>query len=791
MDSKTGTPAQPVGPFIGRPLPRFEDRRFVRGAGRFTDDVALSGQTHAVFVRSPHAHARLVRIDAQAARDRPGVLAVLTGDDYTSDGHVGIPQAPMPADAVDHRRPAFVAKPPRAILNVPQLPLAVERVRYVGEAVAIVVAETLLAARDAAEQVAVEYEVRAAIVDVLDAVAPGAPALRLSAPDNIAAEAEYGDRDATLAAIASADLIVEQTFRNQRVAAAQMEPRSAIGSYDPAQGRYTLISGSQGVHRQRQALAACLGVPHDRVRVICPDVGGGFGLRTNLSPEQVAVGWAARRIGRPVKWTSDRSEAFLTDFQGRDLVTKAQLALDRDGRIRALSLDLLGNVGAHTVSYVPLNNGMRIATTVYDVPAACVRIRAVLTNTVPTAPYRGAGRPEATFVIERLLDIAARRLKIARVEIRRRNLIRRDLLPYRTAMGLTYDSGDFAANMERVLALADWDGFQVRRAQAKKYGRLLGIGIANYVGSPVGAPHERVEVKVASDGSVELMVGTQSTGQGHETSFAQVMADQLGVAPEAIRLVSGDTAAIASGGGTHSDRSMRLAGSLMVEAAAIVIVRARRVAARLLHAPEADVAFADGLFFASRSNRRLSFVDIARLIETGSSLPGSLRAPLSGEATFTGRIPAYPTGAAVCELELDPETGAMVIHRYISVDDAGRPINPLILHGQVHGGIAQGVGQALQEQIVWAKTGVVLTGSFLDYGIPRAHLLPTFSVELAEDPTFGNHLRVKGGGESGITPALAAVMNAVLDALSPFGVEHIDMPATPQRIWQAIRRARS
>ncbi|MGP0092904.1 MAG: xanthine dehydrogenase family protein molybdopterin-binding subunit [Xanthobacteraceae bacterium] len=789
MDSKTRGPAQRVGPFIGQPLPRFEDRRFVRGAGRFTDDVALPGQTYAVFVRSPHAHARLLRVDAQAARACPGVLAILTGDDYTADGHVGIPQAPMPADAVDYRQPAFVAKPPRAILNVPQLPLAVERVRYVGEAVAIIVAETLFAARDAAERVIVEYEIRTAIVDVLDAVVPGAPALRLSAPDNIAVEAEHGDRDATLAAISGADLIVEQAFRNQRVANAQMEPRSAIGSYDPAESRYTLISGSQGVHRQRQALATCLGVPHEQVRVICPDVGGGFGLRTNLYPEQIAVVWAARRIGRPVKWTSDRSEAFLTDFQGRDLVTKAQLALDHEGRIRALSLELLGNIGAHTVSYVPLNNGMRIATTVYDVPTAWVRVRAVLTNTVPTAPYRGAGRPEATFVIERLLDIAARKLNIGRAEIRRRNLIRRDRLPYRNAMGLTYDSGDFAANMERVLALADWDGFPARRARAKKDGRLLGIGIANYVESPVGAPHERVEVKVASDGSVELRVGTQSTGQGHETSFAQVMADQLGVAPEAIRLVSGDTATIASGGGTHSDRSMRLAGSLMVEAAAIVIVRARRVAARLLDAPEADVAFADGLFFTPRSNRRLSIVDIARAIETDSALPDPLRAPLAGEATFTGRIPAYPTGAAVCELELDPETGAMVIRHYISVDDAGRPINPLILHGQVHGGIAQGIGQAVLEQVVWAETGDVLTGSFLDYGIPRAHLLPTFSVELAEDPTFGNHLRVKGGGESGITPALAAVMNAVLDALSPFGVEHIDVPATPQRIWQVIRGA--
>jgi carbon-monoxide dehydrogenase large subunit len=543
------------------------------------------------------------------------------------------------------------------------------------------------------------------------------------------------------------------------------------------------------VHRQRASLAACLRVETDRVRVVCPDVGGGFGLRTNLYPEQAAVVWAARRVGRPVKWTGDRSEAFLADYQGRDLVTRARLGLGRDGRIRALSLDLIGNVGAHTLSYVPLNNGTRIATTVYHVPVACVQVRGVMTNTVPTAPFRGAGRPEATFVIERLLDIAARRLRLDRAEIRRRNLVRG--LPYRSAMGLTYDSGDFAGNMQHVLDEIGWDGAAARRERAAQDGRLLGIAVANYVESPVGAPHERVEIRVLPDDSVELAVGTQSTGQGHETTFAQVIADRLGVDPDSVRLVGGDTAAIVSGGGTHSDRSMRLAGTLIVEATGTVVAQARRLAAALLGVAQTDVSFADGFCFAADSNRRWSLFDLAREIAGNPMLPGDLRKPLAAAATFTGRIPAYPTGAAACEVEIDPQTGSVRIRRYVSIDDAGQPVNPMILHGQVHGGIAQGAGQALLEGVVHAAgSGDVLTGSFLDYGIPRATLFPPFDVALTEDPTSANPLRIKGGGESGITPAPAVVTNAVVDALSPYGIEHLDMPATPARICTAILAAR-
>ena len=777
------------GPFIGQPMPRFEDLRLVRGAGNYNDDISVPEQAYAVFVRTPHAHARVVSIDVSAARARPGVLAVLTGVHYIADDHIGMAHMPNPADAHDVKIPTFEPTAERKILNELQLPLAVGCVRFVGEAVAMVVADSFTAARDAAEAVAVEYEVLPAVTDVLEALAEGAPTLWPDAPANLALDNAFGDRAAVETALEKAHVVIEQTIRSQRTASAFMEPRSAIGSYDGAEQQYTLISGCQGAHRLRHAIAGCLNVAQERVRVLCPDVGGAFGSRFNIYPEQVAVVWAARRVGRPVKWTGDRHEGFLTDYTARDVVTSARLGLDRKGRILALALALTANTGAHTVSYVPLSNGYRVAPTVYDVPIAWVRLRAAMTNTVPTAPFRGAGRPEATAVMERLLDIAAKRLKIDRVELRRRNLIAHDKLPHRTATGLTYDSGDFAGNLARAVAMADWDGFPARRKAAKKRGRLLGIGVVNYVETPVGMPHERVAVSVSADG-IELRGGTQSSGQGHETSFRQVVADQLGVTPEAINFMAGDSAMLASGGGTHSDRSMRLAGALMVETSRTVIDKARRIAAAMLDVPAADISFSDGLFVAPKSNRRLTLLDIAKAIDALPSLPDDLR-KLGAEATFTGRIPAYPTGAAVCEAEVDPETGTIDVRRYTSIDDGGQAINPLILHGQVHGGVAQGVGQAMLEACVYEPgSGQLLSASFLDYGMPRADHFPPMDVELTEDPTHGNALRVKGGGEAGITPSSAVLMNAVMDALSAIGIEHMDMPATPQRVWHAIRTAR-
>ena len=640
-----------------------------------------------------------------------------------------------------------------------------------------------------AELVAVDYEVLPAVVDVLDAIAPGAPTLWDKAPDNIAMESEFGDRAAVDALMADAHLVIEHEFRNQRVANMQMELRSSIGSYDAASGKYELLSGSQSAHRLRFYIMSALGMTSEQLRVVTPDVGGGFGPRTNLQPEQAILLWAAKVVGKPVKWTADRSECFLTDYTGRDLVTRAKLAFDRRGRIKAFSAELIGNVGGQTVSFVSLNNGWRISPGVYVVPKAWLRVVAVMTNTVPTAPYRGAGRPEAMFVIERLMDMAAKRLKLDRVEIRRRNMVPHDILPYHTATGLNYDSGAFAANLDHALALSDWNGFAARRKDVKKRGKLAGIGVANYIEAPVGAPHERADVTVMADGSVELKVGTQASGQGHETSFAQVVADQLGVHPADVRFVQGDTSKVVSGGGTHSDRSMRYAGRMIVEASADIVARAKKVAAALLNVHEDQVVFEDALFSAKNSNRRLTIADIARAIDE-DPLPDELRKPLTATAHHTGRIPAHPTGVAVCELELDPDTGVIAITRYTSLDDVGQPINPLILHGQTHGGIAQGIGQALIENLVYSSDdGQLLTGSLMDYGVPRAHMLPNFTVEMTEDPTHGNPLRVKGGGEGGLTPCLAAVINAVVDALAPYGIEHMEMPATPYRVWAKIKDA--
>ena len=765
-------------------MPRFEDLRLVRGAGTYSDDISLPGQAMAAFVRAPHVHAIVKRVDAAAARAMPGVIAVLTGADYVADGLKGALQRANPAGATDIKVRAF-APEKRPVLEEPQFPLVVDRVRYPGEAVAVVVADTLLQARDAAEAVQVEYEVLRAVTDLREA--EHAETIWPSALDNIALDQEFGDAAAVRAAFAAADLVVEQTFRNQRIANAQMEPRSGVASHDAATDSYTLISGNQGVHAPRMVLAESFGLPLEKVRFVCPDVGGGFGLRNNLYPEQAAILWASKRAGRPVKWTNDRSESFLTDYAGRDLFTTARLALTRDGCITAYDVDHIGTCGGQTVTYVPLSNAYRVATTVYDIPLMHARCRSTVTNTVPTAPFRGAGRPEATLVLERLIDLAADRLDMDRLKIRQKNVIPKKKLPYRTASGLLYDSGDFAGNMKRMIELADWKGFAARKRESKKRGRLRGIGISNYLETPVGIPHERVEVTVLATGKVELAVGTQSTGQGHETSFAQVMADLLGVHPEDIVFIGGDTAKIPSGSGTHSDRSMRLAGTLMVEASTDVVAQAKSAAAKMLSVPEAHVSFADGLFATPTSNRRLTLCDIAQAMNDDPTLAGGKM--LQSKKTFTGRIPAYPTGCAICEVEIDPDTGAVSIARYGSIDDAGQAINPLILHGQVHGGIVQGIGQALVEEVRYDVSGQVLTGSFMDYGIPRADLVPSFDIALTEDPTSGNPLRVKGGGEAGITPALAVVMNAIMDALKDYGITHLNMPATPDRVWSAIRAA--
>jgi carbon-monoxide dehydrogenase large subunit len=741
---------------IGEPVPRREDFRFITGTGRYTDDVHLAGEAHAAFVRSPYPHAGVRSVRTDAARRAPGVLAVLTVEDYIADGHAPVAHAPNPADAIDPTVPAFVPsadEPP--LQTVRPYPLAHERVRHAGEAVAMIVAETRAAARDALELVEVAWEPLTAVVSALDALDPEAPQLWEQVPENLCLDVSFGVSDVEAArAIAGAHLTVEGFFTNQRLAGAPIEPRAALGAYDPVDG-YTLVAGNQGVARERTFLAETLGVPPAHVRVLCYDVGGSFGIRQFLHPEDVLVLWAARRVGRPVRWTADRSEDFQSSYQGRDIAVQASLGVEPDGRIRGLRLSAFGNLGAYPVNFAPLQNYERIATGVYDVPVAHVRMFGVLTNTVPTVPFRGAGRPEATFTIERLLDIAAGRLGIDRRAIRERNLIPRAALPYMTAMGLTFDSGDFAGNMARACTLADWDGFSARREASRARGLLRGIGLANYVEAPVGAPRERLRLVVRSDRHVEIVTGTQSSGQGHETAFAQVVADRLDVPLGSVRLLTGDTRMVEVGGGSHSNRSMRIVGTLLLEACADV-----RAQAAALAPGAADV-----------------FAAAARAGDQG----------LVSERDFFGRIPAHPTGAAVCEVEIDPRTGATTVCGYAQVDDVGQAINPLIVEGQTHGGIAQGLGQAFAEVLAYdPESGASSAASFLEYAAPRAHQLPPFAVELAEDPTAGNPLRIKGGGEGGVTPSPAAAINAVCDALREHGIEHLDTPATPERVWRRL-----
>ena len=765
-------------------MPRLEDRRLLTGRGCYSSDVPSPGALHAVVLRAPHAAARILAIDTSAAEAATGVRAVLTGADYAAEGNRPIRHAANPPDALVPARPWFVAGPDCFLHEIPQPPLAIDEVRFAGEGVALVVAETVQAARDAAERIAVEYAPLPAVIGARAALQPGAAALAAGAHGNCCLDVRLGDTAATDAAFARAALVIEQEFSLPRIANCQMEPRAALGEWNAATGRLTLTAGSQGVVRQRVTLAECLNLPVPQVRVVSPDVGGGFGPRTPLSPEAVLVAWAARRLGHAVRWISDRGEAFLTDFQARDLETRAALALDADGRILALRCGLLGNIGAYTASFVPLANGSRIVSTVYDVPVAAVHLRGALTNSVPIAPFRGAGRPEATHAIESLLDAAARRLGQDRVAIRARNLIPRAALPRPSVMGLPYDSGDFPANMHAALRLADWDGFSARREASQARGLLRGIGIANYIETPVGAPRERLRLLVDPAGRVDLEIGTHSTGQGHDTTFAQVCGELLGLAPDRMRLRTGDSDITPVGGGTHSDRSMRLAGALLVEATATLQARAREAAALLLAVPEADLAFNEGGFTAP-DGRQLGLFAIAAALR-GGSLPEQLGRELEATAEINERIHAYPTGCAVAELEIDPETGLATLASYASVDDVGQAINPLVVDGQVHGGIAQGVGQALYEQVVLEPgSGQMLTGSFMDYCLPRADRLPFFQVSLTEDPTSGSALRVKGGGEGGITPAIAVVANALADALGD--AAQVALPATPERIWRALR----
>ena len=772
---------------IGNAIPRLEDHRLLTGRGCYSDDFNLPDQLYAVVTRSPHAHARITAIDAESAISMPGVLAVLTGADYVADGLGPMTYSPAARHPPDIRLENLDLVPLAASR---QYPLALERTRFVGEAVAFAVAETLSAAKEAADAVRVDYAPLTAVTSSATAVEGGAPSLLDEFASNVVLAAEVGDWAAAEDGFSRAKHVIRLSTWVQRVTGVPMEPRAALASIDPRSGRITLYAGGGSIGRPRQDVAAMLGLPLESVRVIARDVGGNFGTRNSSYPEFTLVAWAARRLARPVKWVCERQEAFLSDNQARDLRVEAELALDTDGTFLALRASNLSNLGAYAASFVPLTKGTELMSSLYYIPAARVRACAVLSNTPPTSPYRSAGRPEVMFVIERLIDLAARACGFDRVSLRRKNLIPADALPYTNPFGMTYDSGDYHAVLDRALTLADWDGFAARRSQTAGRGRRCGIGLGAYVESQSGAPQERAEVTVHPEGTVEMVIGTLSSGQGHETSFAQLLGEWLGVSPDCIRLVTGDTDRVQNGAGSHSGRSLRLASITAHEASRDIVEQGRRIAAHRLEAAEADIEFTNGRFTVAGTDRWLDLFAVAAAARDDHGLPEELRGPLAGTGEVNSQIASFPHGFHVCEVEIDPETGSVEIARYTAVDDVGRAVNPLILHGQTHGGIAQGAGQALFEQCVYdPATGQLLAGSFMDYAMPRAADLPFFATALSEVPSTTHPLGFRGGGEGGITPALGVVVNAIVDAIADLGVTHIEMPATPERVWRAIRSA--
>jgi aerobic carbon-monoxide dehydrogenase large subunit len=785
LDSRTHS--APTG--FGQAVRRTEDPRLLIGGGRYSDDVNLPGQTYVCFVRSPHAHAKVGRIDTAAAFATPGVVAVLTGWDAAADGVGPLTHRPMPSSRYE-----MIIREGDLAFHAPHPPMPADRVRFVGEIVAMVVAETQVAARDGAERVAVEWEPLPAAPASLDAAAPGAPLLYEGSPSNVCVDTRAGDASAADATFSRAAHVVRLETWVQRVTGVPLEPRTAVGAWEA--GRYTVYAGAGGLGRTRMAVAGSLGVPESAVRVVAGDVGGNFGTRNSCYPEFALVAWAARRVGRPVKWTGQRHEAFMADYQGRDLASHAELALDADGAFLAFRTTNTSNVGAHVVSFHPLNKGLAIATTVYQVPAVSLRGRAVVTTTSPTTPYRSAGRPEVVFVMERLIDLAARRHGFDRVEIRRKNLVPTDAMPYTNGAGVVYDSGDYRDALDRAVALGDWKGFEARRAEARRGGRYRGIGVAMYLELNTGDPRERAHITVHppaslnTEGRIDLVLGTLSSGQGHATSFAQLLVEWLGVELSRVRLVTGDTDVTIVGGGAHSARALRLAAVVMAKASDQIVDKGRRIAAWLLEAAPADIEFAAGKFSVRGTDRSVDLF-VAATAAQRADAPEDCRGPLDGICDESSDVPSFPYGCAVCEVEVDPETGVTEIVRYTTVDDCGRAVNPMILHGQTHGGIAQGVGQALWESCIYDReTGQPLATTLMDYALPRADMLPAFTTEISEVPSTAHPLGLRGGGEGGTTPALGAVANAICDALADLGVEHIELPATPERVWQTIQAAR-
>jgi aerobic carbon-monoxide dehydrogenase large subunit len=763
---------------IGQSLRRLEDGRFLTGQGRFVDDIDIPGQLHGVVLRSPHGHAEIAGIDTTAALAMPGVRGVFTAADLEADG-VG----PLPCIA----KVATVAP-----MIVPaRWALARGRVRHVGDPVAFVVADTRDQARDAAERIEVMYRPLPAVVDARAALAANAPVLWEEAPGNLSYRFERGDRAAVEAAFAQAAHVVEIELVNNRLVVAPIEPRAVIGQYDAAADRLELLLTGQGVHSLRQQLAdAVFHMPPDRVVVRAPDVGGGFGVKNFLYPEWVVVLWASRRLGCAVKWVAERGEEFVSSAQGRDNFTRARLALDGDGRFLALDVDTIANLGAYLSTNGPgssTNSPASAMGGVYDIPAVLMAVRGVFTNTVPIDAYRGAGKPEANYLIERLVDRAARQLGLDPVELRRRNLIRR--FPYRSGLGVTIDCGRFAENFEAMARRRLTDGFAARRRAAAERGRLRGLGIACFLETSRGTPGERAEIRFQADGRVALVLGTQSNGQGHETSYPQIAADLLGLPVRAFRFVQADTGEVKSGNGHGGARSMHMGGTALYLAAQMVLSKGRAIAAHLLQADPGEVSFSAGRFTLG-DGRGIDLLALAEAARDLANLPDGFGPGLDADAYNDSDVFTFPNGCHAAEVEIDPETGAVTLERYAAIDDYGRLINPMLTIGQVQGGLAQGIGQALLEHTVYdEQSAQLLSGSLSDYALPHADDLPRLDVTLAELPTPVNPLGVKGAGQAGCIAAPQTIVHAILDALAPLGIEHIDMPATPERIWRAIKSA--
>ena len=768
---------------VGQPLRRFEDQRLLNGRGRFQDDVILPRQAYAVFVRSPHAHANIRAIDTTAAAAAPGVLAVYTGVDYQNDG-LAMPKAAMPRKKADGS-PAFAPQRPAMVID---------RVRYVGDTVAMVVAETMDQARDAADLVEVDYQPLPAVTSVEEAARPDAPRLWDENPDNISHTYERGDCRATEAAFAAAARTVKRHYVVSRVHAQYMEPRGSLGVYDEAEDRYTLYADVNYPHRVRNMLAGMVfRVPESQVRVIVRDVGGGFGTKGWQYVDHRLVLWAAKKLGRPVKWRCERSEALLADEHARDNVGTIELAFDADDKILGLRLHMLANIGAYVGSdrqFLTPFGQIGTVVGVYDIPAAYVQIDAVLSNTSPTAPYRGAGRPEATYLIERALDAAAAELGIDPIELRRRNIIKPDAMPFKSPLGPVYDCGAFEMNMDMALAASDYAKFPARRDAAAARGKLRGIGLANPIEQAAGPVPEYAEIRFQPSGSALLLMGTKTHGQGHETVFKQILHEKLQIDPNEVVFIDGDTDRVAFGMGSNGSRSMVAGGGALTLAADKVIDKGKRLAAHLMETAVADIEFADARFTVAGTDRSLTLKEVARASFQPPRLPPGMEPGLIEHATYAPERATYPNGCHVCEVEIDPETGEVELVSYVVVDDVGTVINPLTLHGQIHGGVVQGVGQILMEQVAYEPgSGQLLTASFMDYAMPRADTMCAMAIESNPVPTKTNPLGAKGAGEAGTVGALPAVMLAILNALAPLGVTELDMPATSPRVWRAIRAA--